>query len=236
MVVPDVGGSVLDDEIVFRVRLPVVMRYWPPSPDVPTLNPVDNADGDGSYVVSWTAEDRTEVYILEEATDSGFTGASVIYSGDSTSHAVSQRGAARRYYRVKARNGAGDKGWSNVQMVDVLWEKEPNDQPLTESNGPIAAGPTYHGAFPTAADVQDYYYFDLAAPQQVELWLNNIPPVQNYDLVLRNQNLAIVGYSAELGSRSEYIRVDLSAGRYYIQIYHNSAGGSSQDYHLRMDY
>jgi hypothetical protein len=45
------------------------------------------------------------------------------------------------------------------------------------------------------------------------------------------------GYSAELGNADEHILTGiLPTGRYYIQVYHNSTGGSTQAYHLRVSY
>ena len=218
------------------VHLPLIVSHWPPILGVPTLQPIANADGDGNYTISWTASPWADLYILEESTSSTMSGAKEIYAGTSTSFDVDGRGAARYYYRVKARNSWSESGWSVVQSVDVLWEAEPNDA-YTQANGPIVSGLTYYGTFPGAADPQDYFYFDLSTAHSVELWLTNIPAGQDNNLVLRDSEQYLVRYSGNLGYASEHILpVTLPAGRYYIQVFNYSGGGSTQPYHLRIVY
>jgi hypothetical protein len=114
-----------------------------------------------------------------------------------------------------------------------VWEIEPNDDALSQANGPIASGVTYHGRFPNENDPKDYFYLDLQTAHTVELWLTNIPVGQNYDLVLRNSALASVGYSAELGNANEHILTGvLQPGHYYVQIHPNKPYGSTQAYRL----
>ena len=230
----DVIVEVDDDDTVYFSYLAVLMNGWPPTPGIPALNPIDNADGDGTYTISWTAAAHAESYVLQEATNSNFSDAAVIYAGPSTNHAVSGHGAARYYYRVRAQNSWGDSDWSNVRQVDVLWEAEPNATP-NQANGPIVPNLVYYGTFPNSDDVDDYFFFDLSAPRRVEIWLSNIPSGHNYNLVLRNAALAVIGYSAQPGNTAEHIKTtgDLPPGRYYIQVYHYSSGGSMQPYHLK---
>jgi hypothetical protein len=216
--------------------LPVMVRTWPPTPETPSLLPIENPGGVGDYTVNWSAAARAKTYILEEATDNGFLSANEIYVGTDTSFEVVGRGASRLFYRVKARNPSDESGWSNVQKVDVLWEAEPNDVDV-QANGPIVSGLTYFGTFPQGAqDVSDYFYFDLPAGRTVELWLTNIPAGQNYDLVLRDTDLNLRGYSGQTGNSNEYISVAVPAGRYLIQAFHRDGSGSSQPYHLRAVY
>jgi hypothetical protein len=174
-----------------------------------------------------------------EGGDPTFADARDIYEGAATSHVVTGRGAARYYYRVKARNAWGDSEWSTVRLADVLWEAEPNDNALTQANGPLASGLTYYGTFPDQATSQDYYYFDLATRHRVRVWLQNISTGQNYDLVLRRNDaeLTAVGYSGQKDNGNEYIDVsDLPAGRYYIQVFHREGTGAEQPYHLKVEY
>lgn len=169
-----------------HVYLPYVARNWPPVPASPVLQPISNPDGDGSYTTNWSSAQGAASYVLEEATSSTFVDAAQAYAGSATNYDLSGNGAARYYYRVKARNTFGDSGWSNVQSVDVLWEAEPNDFAPQQANGPIVSSLTYFGTFPSGGDINDYYYFDLTAAGRVELWLRNIPAGHNYDLVLRD--------------------------------------------------
>ncbi len=230
------GGPVAPAPAEYTAYLPLVVRGWPPIPDTPVLNAISNSDGDGNYTVSWSTASQATSYVLQEARNSEFADADEIYSGASTSHAVSDSGAARYYYRVKARNSWGDSGWSNVEWVDVLWEREPNDA-SAQANGPIVSGLTYHGTFPGSTDPKDYFYFDLPAAHTVELWLKNIPAGHNYDLTLRNANEDEVKHSGELGNANEHILTGvLPAGRYYIQVFNASQTGSTQPYHLRVLY
>lgn len=238
MEVDDVTVTVQDDEVFWQLYLPLAIRGWPPVPEVPALHPIDNSAGLGTYPVTWDTAARAETYILEEAKASAFDLSWQIYAGPATNHLVSGQGAARYYYRVKARNSWGDSGWSDVEQVDVLWEAEPNDDGLTQANGPIVSGLTYSGTFTQAADLQDYFYFDLSASGSVELDLTNIASGENYDLVLRDASLeTVVGYSALPGNANEHIpATPLPAGRYYIQVYHFSGLGTDQPYHLRVVY
>ncbi|MGD9148407.1 MAG: hypothetical protein PVI80_22780, partial [Anaerolineae bacterium] len=235
----DVTVTVRDDDSVYRVHMPLLARRWPPVPDVPTLSKIDNADGDGTYAVTWSGADLADSYILEESTDSTFSEISATYSTASTSQQVTGQWAARFYYRVKARNSWGDSGWSTVQQVDVRWHWEGNDEP--GDNGPVASGLTYFGILPNKDDKRDYFYFELTSPHQVRLRLTNIAAGQNYDLALRDANLETFPgwYSVNLGNSDEHVLTgDLPAGTYFIQVYRNpdSSGGTSQAYHLWVEY
>jgi len=120
----------------------------------------------------------------------------------------------------------------------VLWEAEPNDEALTEANGPIVSGLTYHGTFPGVNDVKDYFYFDLPTARSVVVDLTNIPPGRDYNLILRDADLdPPVGYSGETGNTNEHIpAVILPPGRYYIHVFRYSGAGSTQPYNLRVVY
>jgi hypothetical protein len=232
----DVTVTVLDEGVT-HIYMPLVLRRWPPVPDPPALAPIDNADGNGTYSISWSSVPVAELYILEESSNVTFSDVRVLSDDSRTSYLVTGGGAGRRYYRVKARNQWGDSDWSNIRSADVLWEAEPNDERQTQANGPLISGLTYYGTFPSGADIQDYYYFDLITPHSVELWLTDIPAGHNYDLVLRDAVGNDIGYSGEPGNASEHILTSsLPAGQYYIQVYHRSLGGSSQPYRLYLIY
>jgi len=114
-------------------------------------------------------------------------------------------------------------------------EQEPNGT-SAQASGPLLSNATYYGAMPVG-DINDYFYFDLSISGDAELWLTNIPGGCDYDLVLRDAALAQVGYSGNVGSADEHITTSaLPPGRYYVQIYHRSAAGSSTQYHLKVVY
>jgi uncharacterized repeat protein (TIGR01451 family) len=225
------------DQASGRTFLPLIVRSWPPPLDKPVLQAIDNPGGDGDYTVSWSAVSMADAYILQEATMLSFDNATTIHTGPATHKEITGRGAARYYYRVQARNASSSSPWSDPRWVDVLWEAEPNDNGQTQANGPIVSGLTYYGQFPTEADEKDYFYFDLLVARRVELWLDNIAPGHDYDLVLRDMSLGEKARSDNSGNADEHILSDvLPAGRYLVQVYHRSKLGSQQEYHLRVVY
>ncbi len=54
----------------------------------PTLLPIGNADGDGTYLVDWSAVAGATAYALEEDDNYGFTSPTVRYAGGSTQYQV----------------------------------------------------------------------------------------------------------------------------------------------------
>jgi hypothetical protein len=100
------------------------------------LWPIDNGDGDGSYVVSWQAGLRADSYELEEQWQDGewFR----VYSGSDLQAPINNRPAGAYAYRCRSLNGWGQSGWSNVQTVTV-----PGTLPgtiSTPSSGSVNAG------------------------------------------------------------------------------------------------
>jgi hypothetical protein len=221
--------------VVSRYFLPNVVRNWPPLPKVPALQPIANADGDGAYTIRWNAADHASGYTLQESADGRFASPREVYAGPETRYEVSGQTTGRFYYRVQARNDWGTSAWSESRWVDVAWEKEPNDR-AEDANGPLVSGVTYHGTFPDEADEVDYYYIQVATASLVELWLDHIPGGHDFDVYLRDANLAVKAKSDRAGNADEYLRAELPPGRYYIQVYRRSGPGSPQPYHLRVTY
>jgi hypothetical protein len=89
-------------------------------PGTPTLYAIDNADGDGSYTVSWSAAARASSYVLQEDTDSGFASPTKVYEGSNTSWGATGKAARTYYYRVRAWGPTGPSEWSNTRSVTVL--------------------------------------------------------------------------------------------------------------------
>jgi hypothetical protein len=102
------------------IYLPLAMRRWPPIPDTPVLDPIDNSDGDGYYTVSWNAAYLADTYTLQEDDNAGFSSPTTRYADSGTSWYASDQAVGTYYYRVRASNSWGDSQWSNIQSVTVL--------------------------------------------------------------------------------------------------------------------
>jgi hypothetical protein len=85
----------------------------------PVLQPIDNADCNGVYMLSWTAVTGATRYVLERATNKDMTGALNVYDGPLTSLIHGGVPAGTYYYWVKACNAATCSSGSNVQSVRV---------------------------------------------------------------------------------------------------------------------
>lgn len=105
--------------------LPLVCKRWPPIPYPPTLDEIENSDGDGSYTVSWVYGTYPDVptptsFTLQEASDTGFTAPTEwTLSGSTFSQAFTDKPSGTHYYRVRGANTHGAGEWSNVCSVAV---------------------------------------------------------------------------------------------------------------------
>jgi subtilisin family serine protease len=88
-------------------------------PAAPTLSPISNPDGDGTYLVDWNDVPTAASYTLQEDNNGAFTSPEGIYTGPDSQFNVTGRGGGTWYYRVRASNAAGDSPWSNTQAVVV---------------------------------------------------------------------------------------------------------------------
>ncbi len=89
------------------------------SPGVPYLNPIDNADGDGYYTVSWNATFSANAYLLQEATNAAFSNPRTIYNGGEQSWSITNQPYGTYYYRVIAVGETGASSPSNIQTAHV---------------------------------------------------------------------------------------------------------------------
>jgi hypothetical protein len=88
-------------------------------PAAPVLSAIDNPDGNGTYLVDWNNLPLASAYTLQEANNSAFTSATVVYSGPASQLQVTGHAGGTWFYRARATNGAGDSLWSNAETVIV---------------------------------------------------------------------------------------------------------------------
>jgi hypothetical protein len=139
-------------------------------PDAPTLNPISNTDGDGSYNVTWNAVARATNYALQEDTDPSFGSPTVVFSGGQTSWSATGKTAGTYHYRVQASGPTGQSDWSTAQSVTVLPPDTPYLNPISNGDGdgnytvtwnPVARATNYslqedtNSAFSTPTTVYD---------------------------------------------------------------------------------
>jgi hypothetical protein len=126
------------DATTTTVILPLVLRRWPPVPYQPTLYPISNPDGDGSYTVAWEEQPArlADTYTLEEATSPDFTsGLSVVCTTAQQSCNVSGRLAGTYYYRVRGHNAWASEPYSNIETATVLLPGTPYLNPIDNADG-----------------------------------------------------------------------------------------------------
>ncbi len=104
-------------------------------PGIPTIDPIDNANGDGAYVVKWNATARTAWYLLQEASKPDFSDAQNIYSGDKTSYSISSRMIGVYYYHVIAVGPTGQSEPSPFQTAIVPAPGLPVINPINNADG-----------------------------------------------------------------------------------------------------
>jgi hypothetical protein len=86
---------------------------------VPTLEPIDNGDEDGGYVVSWSEVVTATAYVLEESPRAYFHTPVVVYQGPELTHTVAAQPIGRWHYRVRAVGDADQSPWSEMEDVVV---------------------------------------------------------------------------------------------------------------------
>ena len=197
------------------------------------LQAVANASCLGDYVVNWQGVNTTTAYTLQEDRDAGFSAPAKLYDGPDTSFSVNGRRAGRYFYRVAARNNAGQGAWSTVQFTDVCWEKEPNNTYQT-ANGPLEAGITYY-AYPNL-DIdnlsKDYFSVFMATPGRLVVDVSNHsggePQVQLFYQNTGNQ----VGIDYDAPFHIDYSG---PAGWYYVYVSSGPPFSSSAAYTVRVE-
>lgn len=119
-----VSGALEDPQLPpmpYDLYLPLALNKYPPVPETPVLNAIDNGDGDGNYIVTWNPAGGAVNYILVEDDNPAFSSPTTVYGpGPGTSWQASAKPVGTYYYRVAGTNSWGQSGWSNTQSATVL--------------------------------------------------------------------------------------------------------------------
>lgn len=116
---------------------------------------------------------------------------------------------------------------------------EPNNAYCSTKTS-LMSGVSIQAPLCSITDTNDYYYIDVMAAGNLEIWLTDLPTGTDYDLYLYYEAAPTehVTRSVNYGPDDEYIGYDVSAdklGRYYIRAYAYS-GWSSDPYTLLTSY
>jgi|GEM_PF-530960 len=85
----------------------------------PELLAIDNAEGDGDYVVEWKKVQDATSYTLEESPNEYFDHPMEVYSGSARKYVATSQAGGFWHYRVRASGPAGKSPWSNQRPVSV---------------------------------------------------------------------------------------------------------------------
>ena len=110
-----INGSFIENTIY----LPSIMNNVLLNIPVPTLNAIENADGNGKYTVGWSSVDEANSYTLQEDDNMAFSSPTEVYSGSLRSVSICCRDVGTYYYRVKASTSMADSAWSNIVSTVV---------------------------------------------------------------------------------------------------------------------
>ncbi|MCU0520282.1 MAG: hypothetical protein MUF84_06285 [Anaerolineae bacterium] len=112
---PSVTVTLTDDDDPYRVFLPLVIVPMP----APVLYPIDNSDGDTSYLVTWSDVYMAEFYELQEDDTPAFSTPVESYFGYEAFWYATGKRAGTHFYRVRVNGTMAQSGWSNIQQVTV---------------------------------------------------------------------------------------------------------------------
>jgi YD repeat-containing protein len=110
-------------------------------PGVPASISVPSSSNTGNYTISWgSSSGNVTAYKLYEATNSSFSGQTLVYSGTGTSKPISGKSNGAYYYRIRACNGSSCSGYrTGANPTTVTLPPEP---PATIS-GPFQSSGSY---------------------------------------------------------------------------------------------
>jgi hypothetical protein len=89
---------------------PCVVTVPPPSP--PGSITVPQTSATGNYPITWTVATGATSYDLQEANNTGFNGATLVYQGANLNFNVTGKTGGTWYYRVRGVNAGGNSAWT----------------------------------------------------------------------------------------------------------------------------
>ncbi|HUU28405.1 MAG TPA: SUMF1/EgtB/PvdO family nonheme iron enzyme, partial [archaeon] len=120
-------------------------------PKITGISP--NPSPDGSYRVSWGRVTGATGYVLQEAANTNFTGASTAYSGSNTYASISGKSQGTYYYRVQATNEYNVRsGWSESQSVLVSISVPT----LIDPGSSVSSGESYYVSWNSVSEAVSY--------------------------------------------------------------------------------
>jgi hypothetical protein len=154
-------------------------------------------------------------------------------------------------FRVRARDGVGNvSGYSTpaetrigrvmvylpLTFAGIFQDSfEPNNT-IGTAFGPLTIGAEYWSYIWSPTDLDDFYFFELPQNRRVIVTLANIPADADYDLLVYDDNLQLVGSSATAGVTVEQVDLYLTAGTYYARVNRFSGYNNTVPYYLRVSY
>jgi len=153
------GAPVVSGGGLNKVYLPLVPKTYPPYPSAPWLAPIDNADGDGNYLVYWSPSYNADNYELQEKWADGDWFAA--YRGFTRQVELRNRPAGAYQYRVRAENSWGPSAWSDLRSATV-----PGDPPGSISTpGSDRVSADGQAVIKVINDCPYYLRVDLTGPE-----------------------------------------------------------------------
>ena len=159
------------------LHLPLVFKIWPPLPEAPALAPVDNADGDGGYTVSWSGAARAEDYELQERREA--EGWFTAYLGAATHVDLTNRPAGTYTYRCRGRNSWGEGRWSN-EVAAVVQGTSPGTMPRPSCSHISAGGMS---KVKVINDCPYVLHLDFTGPQPLTMELPKCDVCKVYSII-----------------------------------------------------
>jgi hypothetical protein len=85
----------------------------------PELRVSSQPDALGTFTLTWDSLEANPQFVLQEATESGFSDAATIYTGPSDNRTLYGHAPGNYYYRVQLKSGGETSNWSNGVIVEV---------------------------------------------------------------------------------------------------------------------